>query len=211
MNGRRLLSRYWLIVPLILVAIVVRDFVERPDTFEIEDTIDMRRGEADYYLEDFTTRRFDADGVLEYKVSGDSLSHFAEDDRSEVVGPRVELRRPGALWNVAAERGRLDTDPDVFTLLGEVRVARAPEPPGAVPSGAGPPESGPAVAQEALTILTSDLSFDVDADEIATDRPFEIVADSWRLAGVGLRSTIGAGKLELLSNVNGTYDAAAPP
>ena len=124
MNGRLLLSRYWLLVPLILVAIVARNFVERPETFVVEETVDMRRSEADYYLEDFTTRRFDANGALEYVVAGDSLSHFPDDDVSEVVAPRVELRRPGAVWRVNAERGRLETDPDVFTLLGEVRLER---------------------------------------------------------------------------------------
>jgi len=211
-SGRLLLSRYWLIVPLILVAIVARNWVERPETFEIEETVDMRRSEADYYLEEFTTRRFDANGALEYIVAGDSLSHFPDDDTSEVVAPRVELRRPGAIWRIDAERGRLRTDPDVFTLLGDVRLERivtdeatvaateAPEPTGDDPAGGGP-----------LTITTRDLSLALDGNEVATDAPLEIVAEGWRLAGTGLRSTIDAGKLELLSNVHGTYDAAVPP
>ena len=201
MNGRLLLSRYWLLVPLILVAIVARNFVERPETFVVEETVDMRRSEADYYLEDFTTRRFDANGALEYVVAGDSLSHFPDDDVSEVVAPRVELRRPGAVWRVNAERGRLETDPDVFTLLGDVRLEREVlDAPLDAPIVDGP-----------LTITTRDLALGLDDDTVSTDAPFEIVANGWRLAGTGLRSTIDAGKLELLSNVNGTYDAAVPP
>ena len=62
-----------------------------------------------------------------------------------------------------------------------------------------------------LTITTRDLALGLDDDTVSTDAPFEIVANGWRLAGTGLRSTIDAGKLELLSNVNGTYDAAVPP
>ena len=228
MNGRLLLSRYWLLVPLILVAIVARNFVERPETFVVEETVDMRRSEADYYLEDFTTRRFDANGALEYVVAGDSLSHFPDDDVSEVIAPRVELRRPGAVWRVNAERGRLETDPDVFTLLGDVRLERevldapldAPANPGASGddvSPNGPPEGAPGGPLDApvidgpLTITTRDLALGLDDDTVSTDAPFEIVANGWRLAGTGLRSTIDAGKLELLSNVNGTYDAAVPP
>ena len=241
MNGRLLLSRYWLLVPLILIAIVARNFVERPETFVIEETVDMRRSEADYYLEDFTTRRFDATGALEYVVAGDSLSHFPDGDVSEVIAPRVELRRPGAVWRVNAERGRFESDPDVFTLLGEVRLERFVIDAGAgaspdgiapgeasaegtaadrpatdaappderasadVPPGIGAPLDGP------LTITTRDLALALDEDTVSTDAPFEIVANGWRLAGTGLRSTIDAGKLELLSNVNGTYDAAVPP
>ena len=264
MNGRLLLSRYWLLVPLILVAIVVRNWTERAETFEIEETVDMRRSEADYYLEDFTTRRFDENGALEYLVSGRTLSHFPDDDRSEVEAPRVELRREGAIWRVSAERGRLDTDPDVFTLIGDVQLertvgdgvrtgARAPgesaggapsvDPPsadadadadelaeageatgdvagsvapsaGTAPGEASPPGRADAVdavdalAGRSLTIRTSDLSIGLDSDEVSTDEAFEIVADTWRLDGVGLRSSIDAGKLVLLSDVNGTYDAA---
>ena len=194
MNGRRL-SRYWLLVPLIVAALLSRDWVERPDSFELEETVDMRQSEADYYLEDFTTRRFDASGALEYIVSGASLSHYPDDGRSEVETPRVELYRPGTVWRVAAERGRLDVDPDVFTLLGEVRLER----------DTADSEDGP------LTLRTSDVTLALDGNELRTDAPFEIVAETWRLAGVGLRSAIDAGKLELLSNVNGTFDVAVPP
>jgi len=193
-NGRRL-SRYWLLVPLIVAALLSRDWVERPDSFELEETVDMRQSEADYYLEDFTTRRFDASGALEYIVSGASLSHYPDDGRSEVETPRVELYRPGTVWRVAAERGRLDVDPDVFTLLGEVRLER----------DTADSEDGP------LTLRTSDVTLALDGNELRTDAPFEIVAETWRLAGVGLRSAIDAGKLELLSNVNGTFDVAVPP
>ena len=193
-------SRYALAVPLIALAIVARDWAEKPDTFELEETVDMRASEADYYLEDFTTRRFDAGGALEYVVSGRTLSHFPDDDRSEVDAPRVELHRADGRWRVSAERGRLDTDPDVFTLLGAVRLER---------EGTPPDEAGAeAEAGAALTIRTSDLSLGLDSNELATDAAFEIVSPGWRLAGVGLRSRIDEGKLVLLSDVTGTYDAA---
>lgn len=205
----RSLGRYWLVVPLILVAIVARNWVERPETFVIEETVDMRRTEADYYLEDFATRRFDENGALEYLVTGDSLSHYPDDDVSEVLAPRVELRRPGALWRIDAERGRLESDPDVFTLLGDVRVERVVADAG---DGAASDADGtPALVAGPLTIVTRDLALALDGNEIRTEAPFEIVAEGWRLGGVGLRSTIDAGKLELLSNVDGTYDAAVPP
>jgi len=215
MRGGRLLSRYWLLVPLILVAIVAREWVERPDTFEIEETVDMRRSEADYYLEDFRTRRFDASGALEYVVSGDSLSHFPDEDVSDVVAPRIELRRADVRWQAEAENGRFETDPDVFTLLGDVRLERVVT---ALPAGDTVAESSSPDGQShdpvfggPVTITTRDLALALDTDEVSTDAPFEIVAPGWRLAGTGLRSTIDAGKLELLSNVNGTYDAAVPP
>ena len=199
MNLRRA-SRYALLVPLILLVILARDWVERPVAFESEETIDMRATRADYYLEGFTTRRFDADGALEYLVSGATLSHFPDDGRSDIDAPRLELRRPGVLWTARAERGRLDVDPDVFTLLGDVRLERTGTREGMREAAAG----------ATVTILAEDLAVELDSNEVSTDAAFEVVADGWRLEGVGLRSSIEAGKLVLLSDVNGTYDAASP-
>ena len=43
----------------------------------VEDTIDMRETRADYYLEDFTTRRYDASRAsLSYRVTGETLAHY---------------------------------------------------------------------------------------------------------------------------------------
>ena len=231
MNLRRG-SRYWLLVPLILIAILARDWVERPVTFEGEETIDMRTTEADYYLEGFTTRRFDRDGALEYRISGETLSHYPDDGRSEVVAPRIELRRPGVLWQARADSGRLDIDPDVFTLLGDVQLERATTAGGqGVPANVGtspgqasgqmPEGTSEAASEQArssvrtlasgpVTIFAKDLSIALDDNEVSTDSAFEVVAEGWRLAGVGLRSSIEEGKLVLLSNVNGTFDVASP-
>jgi len=90
----RLISRYWLLVPLLLLAIVIRDWVETtPETVEIEETIDMRATESDYYLEQFKTSKFDADGELEYEITGKTLAHYPIDDRSEVTEPSLVMHR----------------------------------------------------------------------------------------------------------------------
>lgn len=218
MNTRRF-SRYWLLVPLILVAIVARDWAERPQTFDTEETVDMRGTLADYYLEDFTTRRFDQAGALEYVVSGKTLSHYPDDNRSEVDAPRVELRRDGAIWNVRALSGRFDTEPDVFTLNGDVELVRTADATSAGASAtvlsttddpsATASNPAEAIALGQIVIRTADLSLGLDSNEIRTDAPFEIESEAWQLSGVGLRSSIDEGKLVMLSNVNGTYDAAA--
>lgn len=193
-------SRYWLLVPLILVALVARDWAERPETFETDETVDMQALEADYYLEDFTTRRFDEDGVLEYIVSGATLSHYPDDGRSEVETPRLELRRDDATWNMSGARGLFVNDPDIFKMLGDVEVVRT--------LSALNQAADRAVDDTRLVINTADLELELDNNAISTERPFEIRSDAWQLSGVGLRSSIDEGKLVLLSNVNGTYDAA---
>ena len=211
----RLLARYWLLVPLILGALLVRDWVEEPETLAPVEPLEIQRRRADYYLEDFVTRRFDASGALEYLVAGDTLSHYPEDDRAEIERPRLELRRDGASWRARAETGALVRAPDVVTLAGDVLLERdadaSPVPGADVPANepADGPVDGPALPDR-LEIRADDLSVRIDSNEIFTDGPVEIVAPGWRLGSVGLRSAIDAGKLELRSAVTGRYEVASP-
>jgi len=103
----RMLSRYWLLVPLLLLVLVARNYVEdTPEPTTAETTINMQETESDYYLEDFVTQKFSANGALEYEVSGSTLLHYPEDDRSEIIKPL------------------LVKNPETFTLQGDVRVER---------------------------------------------------------------------------------------
>lgn len=193
-------SRYWLLVPIIVVVLVARDWAERPETFDTEETVDMQALEADYYLEDFTTRRYDENGNLEFIVSGATLSHFPIDDRSEIEAPRLELRRDDAVWKIRGASGLFVNDPDVFTMLGNVEMVRT--------RAAVEGETDLTGNGVRLTIDTADLELELDKNALSTEQPFEIRSDAWQLSGVGLRSMIDEGKLVMLSNVNGTYDAA---
>lgn len=216
----RLLSRYWLLVPLILGTLLVRDWVEEPAGLVPEEPLEIQRRRADYYLEDFVTRRYDEAGDLEYLIRGDALSHYPEDDRAEIERPRVELHRPEARWSGRADTGALVREPrDVVTLAGDVlleRVAGPGSPEAAsdattgttgAADGSDPP---PPRLPERLEIRADDLSVAVDSNELFTDGPVEIVAPGWRLSAVGLRSSLDAGKLDLRSEVSGRYEVVPP-
>ena len=53
----RLLSRYWLLLPLLVVVVVGLDRIETPAPFDVEETIDMRKTRSDYYLADFRSQK----------------------------------------------------------------------------------------------------------------------------------------------------------
>lgn len=189
----RLISRYWLLVPLLLLAIVIRDWVETtPTLVEVEETIDMSETQSDYYLEKFKTRKFDSQGNIEYEVTGQTLAHYPTDDRSEITKPSVVLHREAVQWKVDSALGLLNKDPAIFTLQGDVVVKRE--------SPAGEP----------LTIRTEELSILTDDNEVRTDKPIEIIAETWQLRSIGLQSSIDEGKLNLLSSVTGRYEVAKP-
>lgn len=187
----RLVSRYWLIVPLLLLAIVVRDWVESDnDTVEIEDTIDMSATKSDYYLEQFKSRKYDANGKLEYIVTGNTLAHYPTDDRSEITAPSLVMHGDTIEWNIDSKTGELKKNPSVFTLYGDVVVKRTSD--GSTP----------------VTMRTEEISIHTDSNEVVTDKAVEILSETWQLRSVGLQSSLDEGKLNLLSSVKGHYEIA---
>ena len=190
----RWILRYWPIVPLIVIVLWAGNWVEdRPDSVIVEETINMSETQSDYYLEEFTTRKFDAAGMLEYRVSGKSLLHFPEDDRSEITAPNVVLLREGIRWDITSTMGQMLREPDTFTLFGDVQIERAGED-----------------SDDSVSIRTESLSVRTDSNEVSTDQPIEVVATGWRMTSVGLESKIDDGKLVFLSQVTGHYDVATP-
>lgn len=192
---RRLVTRYWLLLPLLIAVVVLLDRVEQPDTVETEETIDMRQTQSDYYLSDFRTRKFGPDGSIEFIVEGETLAHFPDDDRSQISQPRVELRRGDIHWLAKSDNGRFDPLPNLFTLQGGVTVERVRQ---------NNERDNPDAAL--ITITTKSLRIATEANLVETDDRIEISAPLWKLEATGLRTAIDAGQLSLLSEVVGRFE-----
>ncbi len=184
----RLLSRYWLLLPILILVVAAVDQFETPVLIQVEETIDMRETRSDYYLAEFTTRRFQADGQLEFTVKGDTLAHFPDDNRSEIEAPRIELNRVDATWNIQSMNGSFDADIDLFTLKNDVVLVRQRE------------------GEAPITIKTQSLTIATDSNVLTTNEPIEIISANWKMNAVGMTSSIDDGKLTLLSGVTGRYD-----
>lgn len=185
----RRIYRYWFIVPLLLVALAVRDWVEDPTEQELEATIDMSSTRADYYLEKFETRKMDRFGQPAYALTGETLTHYPADDSSEIINPYLTLHHDNGTWLMDSKHGRLTTDPDILTLIGTVTMKRQAT-----------------NALDALSIETSDLRIHTGSNYVETDKPIEVVATNWTLRSTGLQSNIDKGVLTLMSNVEGHYE-----
>ena len=181
--------RYWIIAPLLLLAILSRNWVEDPAGEPIETTIDMRASQADYYLEAFETRKFDVEGNPQYVMKGDTLSHYPEDDRSVIVEPRLVVYRNDVVWQMSSPRGVFTPQPDTFVLDGEVSMLR---------SGSG--------SDEDVKLETSNVVVMTEANKVTTDQPITVTAENWQLRSIGLESNIDDGTLKLLSNVTARYE-----
>lgn len=187
---RRLVTRYWLLLPLLILVVVLLDRVEAPDIVPTEETIDMRQTQSDYYLSDFRTRKFGPDGTIEYIVEGETLAHYPDDNRSEITNPKVELRRENTLWLVESQSGRFDPTPNLFTLKGGVIMTRRLN----------------GIESATITMTTQSLRIETEANRVATDDIVEISAPTWRLQAKGLRTAMDDGQLKLISEVVGRYE-----
>ena len=200
-----LITRYWLLLPLLICVVALLDRVELPDVIGTEDTINMSDTHSDYYMSDFRARRFGADGQIEYIVTGETLAHYPLDDHSKITAPRLELRRENVLWLVESERGRYDPTPDLFTLRGDVVIKRTLQ-----PSDSRSVESDSAELQtldkDVLVMTTNSLRIATNSNVVETDEMVNITAPTWQLQATGLRTAIDEGQLKLLSDVTGRYD-----
>ncbi|MFT4730857.1 MAG: lipopolysaccharide export system protein LptC [Granulosicoccus sp.] len=185
----RLLSRYWLLLPLLILVVIAVDRIEAPPVIEIEETIDMRQTRSDYYLAEFKTQKFRTDGSLEYTIQGDTLAHYPDNDRSEIIAPRIELNRLGATWDISSLKARFDTNPDLFTMHGEVIMHQRRD------------------NTDPITITTDQLTVATESNLVSTDADIEIVSAHWALKATGMSSAIDEGTLSLLSSVSVRYDA----
>lgn len=183
--------RYWILVPLLLLAVLSRNWVEEPDSVSDEATIDMVASQADYYLEAFETRKLDGQGQPEYTVTGDALSHFPEDDRSVIIKPRLVMYRETHIWTMDSPEGVLTPDPETFRLSGDVKMVRKPR------------NNNP---NNQISLATRDVMVRTEENTVHTDQPVTVSSENWNLRSIGLESDIDAGTLILLSNVTARYE-----
>jgi len=194
---RHIISRYWLLLPLLVLAVVLLDRVETPAVVATEDTIDMRDTQSDYYLSGFRSRRFGPDGQIEYMLTGETLAHYPIDDHSRITTPRLELRREDVLWFIESDTGRYDPAPNLFTLQGSVTLRRTFQ---------GADEAISNSQPQTIVMTTDTLRIATESNIVETDEMVDLRAPTWNLQARGMRTEIDASRLMLLSEVVGRFE-----
>lgn len=202
---RQIPNIFWILLLGLALIVALRSVIDPDEPFTPESSVDMAELQSDYYLEQFRTHRYRADGALHYVIRGDHLIHYPADDSSSIQAPALTLHEEHHLWDMTSASGRFDTSPDTFTLEGSVTMTRRPRSPAPVDASSESHDNLPLQGQE-LVINTEDISFDINANRISTDQPITITTESWTLRSVGLESSINDGILTLLSNVEGHYE-----
>ncbi|WP_428608115.1 LPS export ABC transporter periplasmic protein LptC [Sedimenticola sp.] len=146
---------------------------------------------ADYYLEGVDSTMMDLSGRPGKRLVAERLTHFMDDDSTELLQPRLtlyDLDRPP--WRVVSETGWLSGDGEVLLLQGAVKIDRSAAP------GVRP-----------LHIRTRDLRVQPRDNYVETDAQVNARSNADRIDAKGMQIWLQQPiRIKLLANVRGRYE-----
>lgn len=147
------------------------------------------RHDPDAMAENFTLRHFDHEGRVKYRLIGPYMTHYADDDTSELKLPVLHAYRPGAPdITISSRQAKVTSKGETVYMWDDVVLTRAGE--------AGRPEM---VAR--MPYLTAR----PNAGLAFTSSPVEITQGASWIKGIGMEIDNNTSTLVLQSQVRGTY------
>jgi len=179
----------------LMLALALLTFYLERAVREDETPTAARRHDPDYYVVNFTTTTYNAEGAAETRMSAERMVHYPDDDTTELHEPRVLQSKPNEpRYSVRAERGQLSRDGDEVFLIGNVVLVREAS------------EHGPEahMTTEFLHILR-------DRSLVRTDKEVKIVEGSRSLQGRGMEYNNLSRELVLRHDVVARFNSLELP
>lgn len=149
------------------------------------------RHDPDAVVDNFTVTRLGEQGAPQYTLTANRMLHFADDDSTELTGPKVVKRGEGPLVTITADTGIVTRDGEEAFFRGNVLVVRAVT-----------------VGHEELRVRTNYLHV-LPAKNIArTDQAVTINEGRSELSGIGMEFDENTRQFALFSQVRGRFDQA---
>lgn len=160
------------------------------------------RHEPDMFIENFRAVTLGEDGRPRQTVAAKRAVHFADDNTSEFVAPRLELTEPGRpALALTAQRGKLSADREDAWFSGDVRAVRDSPAAGAGDGGPG----------GRFTLSTEELRVETRVERFTTDKAVTIEEPRGIIRGVGLELDNVSKTARLKSRVSGTMQPGPTP
>lgn len=146
--------------------------------------------EPDYYIEDMVRNTLDENGALANVLYADLVTHFPDDDTTELDRPRMEIYNGRSdPWYVIAERGWVSSGSEVVLLHGEVEIWRLDE-----------------TGNREFEVITSELRVLPQEQYAETDDPATITSKATISRTIGMRANFAHDRLELLKQVRSRHE-----
>ena len=186
------MSRFgYIILFVIVVAIAATSswLLNKVDTQPI-DTLKPARHDMDYFLKNFNATIMDKKGKPHYKLKGELLEHYPDDDSIDITQPKLELfRLKLPPWTLDATQARILNKGNLIHLNGKVKMKRTAS-----------------KYETEIQLHTSNLTIKTDLDYAETNDAVDIKTEDHHLKATGMRVYLADGRLELLSDVKGLYN-----
>ncbi|WP_164880779.1 LPS export ABC transporter periplasmic protein LptC [Aestuariirhabdus litorea] len=153
------------------------------------DTDPSERQEADFYLTNARLVRFNQQGELDHRMHAQEVNHYPLDDTTIIRQPRMVLYREQGERHISASNGKLLPGSKDLELWDEVLiVARARD------------------GSEQGRLDTDFITLYSGQELASTSRPVIITTPQSVTRAVGLNAHLDQNRVQLLSNVRGTYE-----
>lgn len=166
-------------------------------SFWLQDSINLEeashdgnlRHDPDTIVENFQIHRFDINGQLKYRLTAPYLTHYPDDDSSDLNSPTLVSFRPNSpAMTILSQHAKVTSKGEMAYLFDGVRATRAAT-------------DGRAEMNANMPDLTVDLKKGI----AFTDSPVEITQGQSWVKGVGATLDDNTSTLVLQSQVTGLY------
>ena len=152
-----------------------------------------QRHDPDYQIDKFTLRRFDKQGDLQHVLSAERMTHYPDNEATDLIKPSLVGYAGLSPVHVSAKRGTVGREGSVVVLRDDVRIHRDP--------AAG-------VAQ--ATFTTSEATAYPDDEYITTAAPVTLTQGKSVTTGVGFELNNRSLQAVLHSRVRATFFKETP-
>lgn len=144
--------------------------------------------QPDLYINQPHWNSFDRQGQIHSQLHAGRLEQWPDENAARLTEPQLHISdRKQRLWRATARRGRINPEDQSITLEQEVVLKREP-------------------GNNDLVIKTGKLHFLQNEDAIETDDAVVLVAGSWHFTAMGLHTSLGQQRMELLNKVRGRHE-----
>ncbi|AIZ31751.1 LPS export ABC transporter periplasmic protein LptC [Pseudomonas parafulva] len=161
-----------------------------PESFLDEPAAQVDESAIDYYAINAHSVQFLPDGKLQYEMTADKVEHLKASEITLVTTPDMHIFRGTAYpWHVQSVRAEVNPDGSEVELIDNVRIARTDE------------------KQRDTLITSSRMTVFPQKQYAQTDQAVRIDGAGGTTTGVGMKAYLEDGRMDLLSNVRGQYEA----
>ncbi|MBV4534657.1 MULTISPECIES: LPS export ABC transporter periplasmic protein LptC [Pseudomonas] len=161
-----------------------------PESFLDKPVTQVDENAIDYYAINAHSVQFLPDGKMQYEMTADKVEHLKASEVTLVTTPDLHMYRGTAYpWHVQSVRAEVNPDGSEVELIDQVRVARTDE------------------KQRETIITTTRMTVFPQKQYAQTEQAVRIDGAGGTTTGKGMKAYLKDGRMDLLSNVRGQYEA----